>query len=244
MASTHRKIRHKDLKRPDEFISLVDKSRELLKYHLPTVLAVLAGVAVVVGLTIGIRAYREHRANIAANEFYEAFGVLDSKDYAYAAQLFQKLIADAPGTQVGHLAQFYLATCYLQEGKLDQARESLSTFLKSPSDALFTSLATMNLGVIYERLGKFAEAEAAYRQAAELPGPEQLRAQLGLARVLANQGHKEQAVEAYRSFLGNNPYAPERQQAIEALAELGAPANPPATPTSDVPASIERPSAH
>src|SRR5277367_3014252 len=194
MASTHRKIRHKDLKRPDEFVSLFDKSREFLKYHLPTALAVIAGVAIVIGLVIGIRAYREHRANVAASEFYEAFSVLDTKDYPYAAQLFQKLIADSSDTQIGHLAQFYLATCYLEQNQLDQARAAFAIFLKTPSDPLFTSLATMNLGVIYERLGRFAEAQSAYAQAASTPGPEQLRAQLGVARMLARQGHPKAAI--------------------------------------------------
>jgi predicted negative regulator of RcsB-dependent stress response len=225
MPSTHRKIRHKDLKRPDEFISIIERSQAFVTENLTTVLAALAGVAIVIGLSVGIRTYREHRAKLAANEFYEAFSVLDSKDYSYAAQLFHKLIADAPGTQVGHLARFYLATCYLKEGKTEQARNEFRTFLETPSDALFISLAAMNVGILDERLGKLADAEAAFRQAAATEGPEQLRAQLGVARVLELQGHRQQAIEAYRSFLAENPYAPERQQAIEALAMLGAPAH-------------------
>ena len=103
------------------------------------------------------------------SEFYEAFSVLDTKDYPYAAQLFQKLIADSPDTQIGHLAQFYLATCYLEQNQLDQARAAFASFVTTPGDPLFTWLATMNLGVIYA-LGRFAEAQSAYAQAAAVPG--------------------------------------------------------------------------
>jgi hypothetical protein len=58
--------------------------------------------------------------------------------------------------------------------------------------------------------------------------------------MLARQGHPKAAIAAYRAFLDNNPYAAERQQAMEALAQLGAPANLP-TPMAGNPASIEPP---
>jgi tetratricopeptide (TPR) repeat protein len=222
MASTHRKLRRKDLKQPDELATLVESARDYLNTHLGEILSIAAVIAAAIVVVFAIRFYQQHRAATAANDFYQAFTALDAKDYTRAEARFQKLANDAPGLQVGRLAHFYLGTCYLQQNRLEPARDAFQAYLAGEHDAMFGSLAMVNLGVIYERMGKLADAEAAYRKAAAAPGPEQTRAQLSVARILDREGRRAAAIDEYRRFLNEHPFAAERQQAMEALAQLGA----------------------
>jgi predicted negative regulator of RcsB-dependent stress response len=222
MASTHRKLRRKDLKQPDEFTTIVEAVQYYFVTHLGEILAGAAAIIAIVAAVFAVRFYQQHRVATAANQFYLAFNALDAKDYKSAEQQFLKLAQDAPGLQVGQLAHFYLGTCYLEQKQLAQARDAFESYLAGTHDPLFGSLAMFNLGVTYERLDKPDQAESSYRQAAATPGPEQLRAQLAVARLLAHQGKSQAAIDAYRSFLNQHQFAPERSEAMEALAELGA----------------------
>ena len=91
-------------------------------------------------------------------------------------------------------------------------------------DDLFASMAYEDLAVIYEKMGDLQKAQGAYAQAAAIPGPEQSRAQLQVARLMAAQGDKAGAINAYQNFMLSNPFSRDRQTVIEALANLGAPA--------------------
>src|SRR5262249_39539172 len=105
-------------------------------------------------------------------------------------------------------------------------------------DATFANLALTNLGVIYERTGEYAKAAGAYQQAASLAGPEQVRAQLRFARMLARQGQKKAARAGYRGFLTAHPFAQQRQEVVESLAMLGAAAEAKPATVSNLPVLI------
>ena len=105
-------------------------------------------------------------------------------------------------------------------------------FLAEERDPLFRSLALTNLAVVYERMAEWTKAASAYQQAAADPGPEQVRAELGVARMLAKSGDKQGAIAAYRSFLNAHPFAQQRQDVVESLALLGAPADIPPPPSA------------
>ncbi len=237
MASTHRKLRRKDLKQPDEFTTLVEAARYYLSTHLGEMLAAAAVIAAAIAVVLAVRFYQQHRAATAANEFYQAFNALDAKDYKRAEQQFLKLSHDAPGLQVGRLARFYLGTCYLEQNQLAQARDAFRDYLAGEHDSMFGSLAMVNLGVVYERLGKLDQAESSYREAAGTPGPEQLHAQLAVARIMAHEGKSQSAIDEYRRFLNEHPFAPEREEAMEAMAELGAAPAAAAPVSASTPAS-------
>jgi cytochrome c-type biogenesis protein CcmH/NrfG len=91
-------------------------------------------------------------------------------------------------------------------------------------------MALMQLGVTNEDLGDFQSAHAAYVDAAQLNGPEKARAQVAAARTLALSGNSRGAIAAYQQFLQENPFAQQRAEVIEVLAQLGAAPEPAATP--------------
>jgi predicted negative regulator of RcsB-dependent stress response len=225
--TTHRhKISRKDLKQPDEFLTLIDSARDFLVANLQQVL-ISAGVVVAAGaIVVGLYYYERSRDERASAQFYQALAALTAGQNKQAEEQFEALAAAEPGRRLGRLSRFYMANAYLADNDPAKARDSLVQFLEEEHDPMFTSLAWTNLGVVYERMGDWTKAAGAYRNGASAPGPEQTRAELGMARMLAKAGDKQGAIAAYRGFLTAHPFAQQRQDVVESLALLGAPAEP------------------
>jgi len=224
MATTrsYHKINRKELKQPDEFQTFISNAQEFLSANLQQVIVSASIVLAAGALAVGIYYYEIHRDNIAGDRFYSAISELNSKNYKQAEGDFEKLAQEESGREVGRLSRFYLGSAYLQDGQLDKARDALVAYVPDAKDDLFASMAYADLGVIYEKQGDLQKAQGAYAQAAAIAGPEQSRAQLQVARMMARQGNKSGAISAYQNFLTTNPFSQERQNVIEALAELGA----------------------
>ncbi|MGB8681564.1 MAG: tetratricopeptide repeat protein [Candidatus Binatus sp.] len=223
--TTHRrKITQKELKAPDEFTTFVDSARDFLVNNLTQVLVSTAVVVAAGAIVIGVYYYERHRDTVAAAQFYDAITALNAGQNKQAETQFKQLADEEPGRRLGRLARFYLASAYIADGDLPDARDSLVAFLAEERDPLFRSLGLTNLAVVYERMADWKKAAGAYQQAAADPGPEQVSAELGVARMLARSGDKQGAIDAYRGFLAAHPFAQQRQGVMESLALLGAPA--------------------
>jgi predicted negative regulator of RcsB-dependent stress response len=231
--TTHRrKLTQKELRAPDEFTTFVDSARDFFVNNLTQVIVSTAVVVVVGAIVIGVYCYERHRDTIASARFYDAITALNAGQNKLAETQFKQLADEEPGRRLGRLARFYMASAYLADGDLANARDSLVAFLAEERDPLFRSLALTNLAVVYERMEDWKKAAGAYQQAAADPGPEQARAELGVARMLTKAGDKPGAIAAYRAFLEAHPFAQQRQDVMESLALLGAPAEipPPSAP--------------
>jgi tetratricopeptide (TPR) repeat protein len=218
----HYKISRKELKGPDEFQTFIESAQEFFLANLRQLVISVVVVVAVAGVVLGVYMYERRRDRITGDQFYAALGTLNAQQYKRAEGQFSKLAETEPGRRLGKLAGFYLGCAYLGDNDLAHARDALVAFVADEHDATFANLALTNLGVIYERMGEYAKAAGAYQQAASLAGPEQVRAQLGFARMLAKEGQKEAAVAVYRAFLAARPFAQQRQEVVESLAMLGA----------------------
>ena len=221
MATSHYKINQKDLKAPDEFVTLVDRIGNYLANNL---LRVIIGAAALIALAAVIFTYAfysAHRSQVAANQFYEALAAFNKKDYGAAEAGFNALTQSESGT-LASLARLYVATTYMSQGKPAKARDALEAYVGDSDQRYFKNLALVQLGVAYENLGDFKKAHAAYMLAATTTGPEKNRAELGAARTLIKLGDNAGAIAAYRTFLAANPYSPDREEVTESLAALGA----------------------
>jgi tetratricopeptide (TPR) repeat protein len=246
MASPHHiKINRKELEQPDEFVTFVESAQKFFLANLQRVVISAAVVVAAAGIVIGVYLYESRRDRIAGEQFYAALSALNSKQYKAAEEQFTKLADSEPGRRVGKLSRFYLGNAYLAENDLQHARDAFVAFVAEEHDSTFANLALTDLGVVYERMGDYAKAAGAYQQAASVAGPEQVRAQMGMARMLAKQGNKDAAISIYRAFLNAHPYAQQRQEVVESLAMLGV--GPMAEKKAAIPASgpmpVEIPSA-
>ena len=182
-------------------------------------------IVVAAGIAIGTYSYERHRDRIAGEAFYGALTALTAKQYNTAEEQFSKLAAAEPDRRIGKLARLYLAQSYIGAGDFLKARDALIAFVADYHDRI-PSLALMDLGVVYEKMGDLPKAQGAYQQAANVPGPEQSRADLAYARLQAAQGDKAGAIQTYRSFLAFRPYSQQREEVLESLAMLGASPRP------------------
>ncbi|HEY6420935.1 MAG TPA: tetratricopeptide repeat protein, partial [Candidatus Binataceae bacterium] len=129
MPPTHRKLSRKELKQPDEFITLFGQAREFFVNNVRQVLISAGIVAGVAAIAIAVYAYERHRDTVASDQFYHALSALNAKQYKDAEDSFAKLVDAEPGRRIGRLARFYLAETYLAENGLPHARDALIDFL-------------------------------------------------------------------------------------------------------------------
>ena len=221
MPATHHKLRRKELKEKDEFLTLVGQASRFVRTHVTQMLVSAAVISAAVVLAAVFYAYSRHHARIAGEEFYQAFAAFNTRQYDTALQRFTALAENESGREVGQLARFYIGASYLAKDEAPKARDAFVAFLQEVRDPAFKTLALMDLGVTYERMGDFKKAEDYYRQASSVHGPQGIRAELSAARMLEGQGNRAAAIGAYQRFVEEHPFAVERQDAVEALARLG-----------------------
>lgn len=230
LATRHR-ITRKELKQPDEFQTVFETAALFFELHMREVLLAAVALIAIAAIVLGLYYYEASRARAAAARFDQALNELQGGEYTAAEQHFASLAGAEPHRAVGRLANLYLADAFLAQNQPAKARDALQRFLASGGPPLFRDAALNDLAVAYEDLGDYKQAESAYRQASDIAGPDQVRAELGVARMLQKQGRKTDAIAAYRDFLRLHPYAPERTLAMGAMAQLGvAPDTVPAIP--------------
>jgi tetratricopeptide (TPR) repeat protein len=219
--ATRHKISRKELKQPDEFQTVFETAALFFELHLTEVLLGAAALLVVVAIALSFLYYEAQRGRAASARFDQALRELQGGKYESAEKDLSTLAADEPHRAVGRLANLYLANAYLAQKEPAKAREALLRYLAGDDASVFRDAALDDLAVTYEELGDYKQAEATYRQASAIEGPEQARADLGMARMLQKQGKRNEAVAVYRDFLAQHPYAPERTLVLETLAQLG-----------------------
>ncbi len=233
MATRH-KISRKELKQPDEFQTVFETAALFFDLHVTEVLLGAAALLVIVAIALSFFYYEARRGRAASARFDQALSEIQGGKYEAAEKELSSLAADEPHRAVGRLANLYLANAYLAQKDPAKAREALLRYLAADDASVFRGAALDDLAVTYEELGDYKQAEETYRQASAIEGPEQARADLGMARMLQKQGKRDEAVAVYRDFLAQHPYAPERTLVTETLAELGA-----SSPSASAPPTVK-----
>jgi predicted negative regulator of RcsB-dependent stress response len=222
--SSYRRVARKALRQPDQFISTFDRVGDWIRNNSIHLIFGALGLVVAVAIVFGFWSYSQHRQLAASREFYRALNALRDKDYQAAERDFGKVTSHYPGSKLGRLAKFYLGNTYLDEHQPGKACDVLRQYLSEGDHRLFRQMALMQLAVASEDIGNYAQAHSAYASAARLNGPEKARAEIGAARTLSRLGDRRGAIAAYQRFLRENPFARERGEVTEALAQMGVPA--------------------
>jgi predicted negative regulator of RcsB-dependent stress response len=233
-------ISRKELKQ-DKIHDAIEHGAEAVFSH-TTVLAaaVLAVVVVAVGyfswrfyndrqtvqataaLDLATKAYS---ARIGAapdpNDPGEAFYPTELARAEDAVQKFSAVAQKYPNTNPGRLAAYYAALCYEDLERHNQALEQLKK-ISSGKDKELVAMAQYQIGVIYERTGKPADAVKVFRDLADhssvfVPRPLVL---LELAETL-RQSDPKQAADVYTQLkkeFPNTAVSEEADHGLETLA--------------------------
>ncbi|MGH9742362.1 MAG: tetratricopeptide repeat protein [Candidatus Acidiferrum sp.] len=138
-----------------------------------------------------------------------------------ASQKFSDVAGKFPNTNPGRLAAYYAALCYEDLDRQNQALEQLKK-ISSGKDKELVAMAQYQMGVIYERTGKSAEAAKVLRNLADHPSifvPRPV-ALLELAEVLRQTNPKEAAAVyvQLKSEFPNTAISEEADRGLETLA--------------------------
>jgi predicted negative regulator of RcsB-dependent stress response len=230
--STEPKIRRKDLRQPDEFVTL---SRQAIEWTEKNRTAVIGGTVAAVLLLAAIAVYSAlaaSRTEAAAQADQAAHVLFADGKYAEAATAFQSVTSQYGGTSYGPLAQLELGHAQLRAGNAAEAATAYQKFLDGSAPAEWLRQSALNgLARATERTGDLTAARSHFAAAATAPGPYGDAALLGEAHAAAAAGDAARARDLYVQFLEKYPTSDLREVATLRLARLGG--TPPAADDGD-----------
>lgn len=221
MAHTER-IRRKELRQPDEFVTLSRRAVAYAEENRATFFLVIGGIVVILAAVLIFRTVRASRETSAAQAYAQAHTLLDDKKYPEAATAFQQVADAYSSTGYAILAQLENGNALLLANRGGEAALAYQKFLDAgaPTDYL-RQLALVRLGHAQEQSDKVADAVRAYATAAELPGPYAEEALAGQARAAEASGDATSAKDLYTRFLEKYSGSDRRALATSRLIALG-----------------------
>ena len=206
------RLRRKDIKQPDEFVTLSTQALGWARAHQQLVIWSGAGlVAILVVLGI-VTAYSGARTRDANADLARALTALGTKDYAAAATDLIDISGRWDGTGVAPLAGLFGANAAIDAGDADKALAEL-TRLQASATRLPPYLQQEMLlawGSALEAKQQWLDAAAKYKEAAGMSGPYTGNAIVGEARARERGGDADRARELYRQAYDQFPDLPER----------------------------------
>jgi predicted negative regulator of RcsB-dependent stress response len=238
MSEATKRFRRKDLRSPDEFVTLTNRVVKWSREN--TRLAVGAGIGL--GLVVVVATawswIATARAERAAREFYAADELFRRDQWDAAETAFDALAEDLPGTTYGRLGRLYAGRAAQRGGDPTEAERHFREFLARPvSDTALVQLAHMNLGAVLAAQNQLDAARDELNLALAMDGPARDEVTLELARVEEVAGRNDQALELYQRYLVDEPNGVARDLARARILALGGtpPALPPTFPGGRAP---------
>ena len=218
-----RRITKKQLREPDEFITVGAKAMQYATTHLTYIgLGVLLLAAIIVALVL----WRQHQA--ASEDM--AFTLLGRGITLYqqeekreeALPVFTELINDYPRTTGGEVALLYRGRNSMLQGDYDQAIADFTLFLKRSSQPFLRVIALNALGNSYSAKGEYRQAIDNFQQVLA-SGDEWLKPYVLLQMGMCWEKLEEikKAADAYQESLDLSPPPPWGTLARLRLKQLG-----------------------
>jgi tetratricopeptide (TPR) repeat protein len=210
-----RKIRRKELKKPDEFITFSSRIISWCQDNVRIVVGVLASVAVLILITSAVFLFKARRETKARDLYEEALSLYQvesstnagAANYSMATAKLEEVKQRYHSTRVAINALMDMGNIYFQEGDYEKAIICYTDFLQrtDASHPLYEQ-ALESLGETYEAKGSWQEAVEVYQRLASEGTPVyQAQAQLYLGRVYEAMGDQQKAMTHYDNYLNDSP---------------------------------------
>jgi predicted negative regulator of RcsB-dependent stress response len=233
--ATHtKKLSRKDLRQPDEFVSLSRAAIDWAEKNTQTVVIGVAVLAAIVLVVAGVRWYLQSRDASAARQFYGASELFKRDQWDPAQQSFADLTKSYGGTPYGTLAKLYAGRAALNANRPADAVPFLTEFVGSAPSPAMEQIGRVALAHALAATSNVAGARDQFSRAIDLDGPLRPEATIGLARIEEADGSKDKAIELYKKYLTDEPDGVAAALARMRLGALGA-APPAAAPGTTIP---------
>ncbi len=188
--------------------------------------ALAAGTAVAV-VALGVWfvvSSGKRKEEFAARVFSQALATADKGNLPQASADLQRVIQTYAGTEAANEAVLALNQIRMASGQSQLAATNLNEFVARKPAPRYAAPAYGLLGVAQENGGKFAEAAAAYEQAAANAEVAFVKASylIDAGRAYRLAGKPQDAIRAYRTVVEKYPGAPSANEAQVRLGELTA----------------------
>ncbi|MDO8734653.1 MAG: tetratricopeptide repeat protein [Elusimicrobiota bacterium] len=194
--------------RHDPLRNFVEKAIPYIQSHKETVIATVAGVIIIIAITL-LTANRMKKASLLADEqvgfaaMYLRAGYVDQ-----TIQLCDQIIQTHPAGIQGGYANFYKAEAlYLKKNYAEAVKhyQNALPLLRKKED--MGAMIIFGIGVAQEAAAKYQEAIAAYKQLTDEYSAHYLvaEAQLGLARCYEASGDVQSAITYYQTVGSLHP---------------------------------------
>jgi predicted negative regulator of RcsB-dependent stress response len=225
------RLTQKEIKQPDQFISIAVRTLEWAKTHVVHLLYGAVGVVVVVALIVAWSAWQTSRHESAEVLLYEAVKLLEanaatgegkqtaSPDQDSAVQKLKRIVREYGGTPAASMAHWHLGHYYYAQADFgaalssyQQAQESLGR----DEQRLLPALVTLNIAFAQEASGACEQAVASFDKVLQSPvvwlhG----EAFLGTGRCHESMGAIGQAQQVYAQALSGEAVQGAIRQRLE-----------------------------
>jgi predicted negative regulator of RcsB-dependent stress response len=198
-------ISKKDLlKKPDEFITLSNRTLNWTKENYKTVIGGVSGIIIVLSAYFGYTVYRNNQENVAHEKYFSS---QEQGDKAQKLKQLEGVIKGYPGTQGASMAMVSAGNDFYQNKDYAKAIASYQMALdKGNFPQEIVTLIRENLAYAFEEKGDYPSAIKTYTEIAQGKGAFQKEeALISLARVYQKLGKKDEAKKAYQDFIKAYP---------------------------------------
>lgn len=212
-----KKITKKQLKEPDEFITLTERTFIFIREHSRKVAGGAILLLVLIVALFLFQMWERKKESDAAREFGVATGLYE-RGIAQAREgsiqgekeilaKFEEIITKYPRTTSGRFSLLYKGNIYLKKGELDEAIKAFTDFLdKAGKERLYRYFAWEGLGHAYEGKKDYAKALDSYQKILEGGEGYQLaEANLNIGYCYEKLGKPKEALESFKAFLNSSP---------------------------------------
>jgi tetratricopeptide (TPR) repeat protein len=205
MARARKRITRKDLRQPDQFVTLTGRLIDLFEENRRIVLLVVSALIVLSLMLWGWNLYKDRQNRLAAEEFSRALSLYQAGKFTEALAQFQNV--EGYGRSIYYeLAILYQANAYVASSDWEKASQAGRRLLDNINQNPFLQqMALSTIGYAEERSARCKEAIEHYSGAEKLPGAFKEQALLGRARCSAQIGHWQGALGAYRQYIKEYP---------------------------------------
>jgi tetratricopeptide (TPR) repeat protein len=208
-----KKIIKKKLKKPDEFITLTERTFLFITHHSRSI-AVGGGIVLILLLFIfSFQKWEKKNEGNAYQMFHlaaETYRMVSSpyreespQEYRTVLEKFDEVITKYPRTSSGKIALLFKGNIYLRLDEFEDAIKAYEVFLqKTGKEKLYRSFALDGLGYAYEGKKDYEKAVDAYQRLVGLgEGFQSADAYLGLGRCYEKMRKTKEALENYKNFI-------------------------------------------
>lgn len=205
MLASPKRITRKDIRRPDQFVTLTTRLLHLIKEHRN---AFVTSLALIIALSFSIWGwdlYSDHQSRLAAQEYSRAVTLYHTGKYLAALDALARLDSYR-SSRYSRFGLLYKANAYIALKQTTKAAAALQEFLqRERKNPFLRQLGLITLAHTHEIDGKCKEANANFDEAQKIDGPLKEAALLGKARCSSQTGDLEDALKSYRQLLSSYP---------------------------------------